>query len=356
MSEFAVLCPTSQWVESTLAGLTLDQKIGQLLLPFMGTRDLDKEIAANLGDIEPAGVHILGGTMAECQAASEYLQQRYPVPLILSADLENGAGRTLEGATSFPETMSLGATDSEELAFMTGRAAAVEGRACGVHWTFGPVVDLNLNPNNPITNTRAFGDDPDRVGRLAVAVIRGMQANGLAATAKHFPGDGLDDRDHHLCTTINPLSMDDWYALSGRMFRKAIDAGVWAIMPGHISLPAWDPGGGAHPSSAPPATLSRRLITGLLREKMSFAGVVVTDAMNMAGALAWGPAEEILPQAIDAGCDVMLFCSARSDFDILKRAVQGRRLTEGRIDQSVRRILALKEALGLHADRGLRPL
>ena len=148
MSEFPVPCPTSQWVEATLAALTLDQKIGQLLLPFMGTRDLDKEIAANLGDIEPAGVHILGGTMAECQAASRRLQQRYPVPLILSADLENGAGRTLEGATSFPDTMSLGATDSPELAFMTGRAAAAEGRACGVHWTFGPVVDLNLNPNN----------------------------------------------------------------------------------------------------------------------------------------------------------------------------------------------------------------
>jgi len=252
--------------------------------------------------------------------------------------------------------MSLGATDSAELAHTVGRATAGEGRAYGVHWTLSPVVDLNLNPNNPITSTRAFGDDPDRAAPLATAMIRGIQAGGMAATAKHFPGDGLDDRDHHLCTTVNPLSMGDWYALSGRMFQEAIDAGVWAIMPGHISLPSWDPGGGSHPADAPPATLSRKLITGLLREKMGFEGVVITDAMNMAGALAWGPTEDILPRAIEAGCDVILFCSAKTDFDILKRAVERGRLTEARIDQSVRRVLALKEALGLHVDPAPRPL
>jgi len=348
-----MLPTTSEWVERTLASLTLDQKIGQLLHPNIWPATSQDELTGMLGDVEPGGIFLHPGKMEGFQNTTRWLQERFPVPVIVSSDLECGAGCMVEDATSFPDLMSLAATDNEELAFEMGRAAAVEGRACGIHWSFGPVVDINANPHNPDANTRSLGDDPDRVARLSTAIIRGMQQNGLCATAKHFPSGGFDDRDPHICTIINPLRMDQWFALSGRMFQEAIDMGVWSIMIGHISLPAWDPGDGTHIQHAPPATLSRKLITGLLRERMGFQGVIITDAMNMGGVTSWGPLEEIIPGAIEAGCDMILFSSAKRDFDILKRAIESGRLTEERIDQSVRRILALKELLGLHENRSL---
>jgi len=347
---------TFEWVEQTLASLTLEQKIGQLLHPALWPNVSEEDWERALGTVEPGGVFLFSGKKGEFQKATHWLQARFPVPVIISSDLENGAGYMVEDATRFPDLMSLAATDDERLAFEMGRAAAVEGRACGVHWSFGPVVDININPYAPGPNTRSLGDDPDRVARLSTAMIRGMQESGLAATAKHFPGGGCDDRDPHICTTINPLRMDQWFALSGRMFQEAIDAGVWSVMIGHTSLPAWDPGDGAHLQHAPPAVLSHKLITGLLRERMDFQGVIITDAMNMGGVTSWGPFEEIIPAAIESGCDMILFSVVERDFPILKRAVEEGRLTEGRIDESVRRILALKERLDLHVDADPRPL
>jgi len=346
-----MLPTTSEWVEHTLASLTIDQKIGQLLHPNIWPTASPDELTAMLGDVEPGGMFLHSGKKSEFQDTTRWLQERFPVPVIVSSDLECGAGRMVEDATSFPDLMSLAATDNEEFAFEMGRAAALEGRGCGVHWAFGPVVDVNANPHNPGANTRSLGDDPDRIARLSTAMIRGMQQNRLCATAKHFPGAGFDDRDQHICTTINPLRMDQWFAVSGRTFQEAIDAGVWSIMIGHIALPAWDPGDGAHIQHAPPATISRELLTGLLREKMGFRGIIITDALDMAGVTSWGQFEEIIPGVIEAGCDMILFSSAKRDFAILKRAVESGWLTEARIDESVRRILALKETLCLHKDR-----
>ncbi len=358
---------TSEWIEQMLARLTIDQKIGQLLHPNIFPTISTDDLVDALGDVEPGGMFLHPGKIEAFQKTTQWLRGRFPVPVIVSSDLECGAGRVVEGATSFPDLMSLAATDDEALAFEMGRATAVEGRACGVHWAFGPVVDVNANPHNPDANTRTLGDDPDRIARLSAAMIRGMQQNGLCATAKHFPGAGFDDRDQHICTTINPLRMDQWFAVSGRTFREAIDAGVGSIMIGHIALPAWDsvgalastglcPGDGAHIQNAPPATLSRKIVTGLLRERMGFQGVIITDALDMGGVTSWGPFEEIIPGVIEAGCDMILFASPKRDFAILKRAVGSGRLTEARIDESVRRILALKETLGLHKERDPRPL
>ena len=358
---------TSEWIEHTLAGLTMDQKIGQLLHPTIEPSISADDLADLLGDVEPGGMFLHPGKLEPFRKTTRWLRGRFPVPVIVSSDLECGAGRVVEGATSFPDLMSLAATDDEALAFEMGRATAVEGRACGVHWAFGPVVDVNANPHNPDANTRTLGDDPDRIARLSTAMIRGMQENGLCATAKHFPGAGFDDRDQHICTAINPLRMDQWFALSGRTFREAIGAGVGSIMVGHIALPAWDPvgalvstglcpGGGLHIQHAPPATLSRKIVTGLLRERMGFQGVIITDALDMGGVTSWGPFEEIIPGVIEAGCDMILFAFPKRDFAILKRAVESGRLTEARVDESVRRILALKETLGLHEERDPPPL
>ncbi len=350
MAEFPPLVLNSDWVERTLATLTLDQKIGQLLHPCLYPAATEAERAEVLGGIAVGGIFLFPGKEQDFQNTTRCLQKQATIPIIVSADLENGPGRAIVDTTIFPSMMALGATNNQDFAFEMGRAAALAGRACGVHWAFGPVVDINANPHNPITSTTSLGDNPDLITRLGQAMIRGMQQHGMCASAKHFPGGGFDDRDQHLCNTINPLRMDQWLALSGRMFQAAIDQGVWSIMIGHISLPAWDAGQGDHIQTAPPATLSSKILTALLREKMGFEGLIISDAMDMAGVAAWGPLDEIMPAAIEAGCDMILFAQAKRDFNILKRALETGRLSESRVEESVRRILALKERLALPQD------
>ena len=344
---------SSEWVEARLGELSIDRKIGQLLSAIVhpgGERlDLDKE----LGGIEPGSVYLMSSTAAQMTRAAAAVQQHCSVPVAVTADFEHGAGRTMTDVPQFPEPMGIAATGDSEAAYRVGRAAALQGRACGVHWALGPVVDINANPHNPITNTRAFSDETETVVEFSGRMIRGMQDHGLAACAKHFPGDGYDDRDQHNCTSVNPLSRERWLEESGRAFTEAIhSAGVWSIMIGHIALPAFDPGDG----QAPPATLSRKLLTGLLREELGFDGVIMTDAMNMGGVTSWGSRETTVLGAILAGCDVILFSDPPRDFKILKDAFDRGELTEARINASVRRILRLKEMLGLHEDAGPRPL
>lgn len=350
MRKFPKLDLNSNWVDKTLSEMTLDQKIGQLLHPcIQPSSPVEKRLEA-LGGVEPGGIFLFSGSRQQFLEITGWFQDRSPTPLVISADLENGAGNIVEDATRFPSLMGLAATDSEKLAYEMGRAAAVEGRSCGVHWSFCPVVDLCVNPHNPDSNTRTLGDNPDRVARLSQAMIQGMQENSLCATVKHFPGAGFDDRDQHLTNTINPLRMDQWVASSGRMFQEAFQLGVWSVMIGHLSLPAWDPGEGEHMQYSPPATLSKKIVTDLLRGRMGFDGVIITDALDMAGVTAWGKFDEIIPRVIEAGCDMILFSEAKRDFDILRGAVDDGRLSEERIEESARRILALKERLNLQRD------
>jgi beta-N-acetylhexosaminidase len=348
MRNFPTLNVNSEWVEKTLSSLSLEQKIGQLLHPCIQPSASIEQREKHLAGVEPGGMFLFSGRKAQFAEITDWFQERSPVPLVVSADLENGAGEIIEDATSFPSLMSLGAANDDVLAYEMGRAAAREGRACGVHWSFGPVVDINANPNCPGTNTRSLGDDPDRIASLSKAMVRGMQENGLCATVKHYPGGGFDDRDQHITNTINPLRTDQWFALSGRMFKESINIGVWSVMAGHISLPSWDPGEGKHIQFSPPATLSKKIMTGLLRERLGFNGVIITDALDMGGVTSWASFEELIPGVILAGCDMILFSEPKRDFDILKKSLSDGHLTEARIDESVHRILALKEALGLH--------
>ena len=339
---------TEQWVEQTLAGLSVDQKLGQLLLPMIGPVGQWSDPHKEFGDVQPGGIHMLPGTQDEVRAATARMQEYADIPVLITADLESGAGIGARGAVAFPEPLSLAAANDDALAYEMGRAAGVEGRDCGLHWSFGPVADVNGHPWCPIAATRTLGDDPERIARLMVQILRGQQDSGLIATAKHFPGDGFDDRDQHVCTTVNPLSMDEWFAASGRPFQAAIDAGVPAVMCGHISLPACDPGDGGGPDAAPPAAVSRKLLTGLLRERMGFDGLVVTDGLNMGGFRQWGPREDMLVACLEAGCDMLLFVDAERDMAHLRSAFDKGRLSEELIDEHVRRILRLKAHLGLH--------
>jgi len=309
-------------------------------------------------DLEVGGVIMSVGTPTEVAAKLNHLQARSRLPLLVAADLETGAGFRLRGAvqmpgttelggaTDFPSLMAVGATGDATLAYEMGKLTALEARAVGIHVPFAPVLDVNNNPENPIINVRSFGEDPQRVAELGVAFVRGVQEHGAIATGKHFPGHGDTDVDSHLAL---PSILHDRARLDSielRPFRSAVTAGLSGVMTAHISVPALS-GGASEPS-----TLSNPVLTSLLREEMGFRGLVFTDAMDMqAITRRYGPNEAAL-RAFEAGADVILMPpSPRGVIDAVVEAVESGRISEERLDQSVRRILQAKEVLGLDRER-----
>ncbi|MBU1307394.1 MAG: glycoside hydrolase family 3 protein, partial [Alphaproteobacteria bacterium] len=277
---------------------------------------------------------------------------------LVSADLE-GSRMSLALGTSVPNPLGLAAVDDLEATTAISTLMAREASAIGLNWSFTPVIDLNVAWRSAIVGTRSYGSDIDKVERHALAQIAAFQANGVAATAKHWPGEGYDDRDQHLVTTVNPLSMADWEASFGRLYRKAIDAGVLSIMSAHIALPAYaraiDPDCGAE--AYRPASISRLLNQDLLRRELGFNGLIVSDATPMAGLGDWGPRDDTLPEVIISGCDVILFSDdPNADLMRLVKAVADGRLNQERVDEAVTRVLALKAALGLHNNAGMAAL
>jgi beta-N-acetylhexosaminidase len=337
-----------RWVDTTFAGLGTEDKVAQLLIPTLGAYDYRREpVDAFLVERALGGIFVGMAEGDRHRAEIAQLQARCAIPMVVASDLEAGAGYFVYGGVPFPEPLAVAAANDAELAYTLGTAAAREGRYAGIHWTFAPVVDVNVNPDNPIANTRSLGDDPERVARLAVAITRGMQEHGLAACAKHFPGDGVDDLDHHTVTTVNTLSHQEWYRISGLPFRRAIAAGVLSIMVGHIALPAWDDT--RHACGVyRPASISHPLVTGLLRQELGFQGLIVTDDMNMGGVAGYAGRRERTVACIAAGCDMLLFPQLPDDYTTLVDAVHSGALPEARVDDAVRRILGFKARLHLH--------
>lgn len=335
-----------QWVEEMFASLSPEDKVAQLLIPNHGAYD-SQEVLAFLETRMLGGLFVGGASRLTHRQEIAALQRRCRVPLLMAADLEAGAGHVVYGGVAFPEPLAVAAANDAQLAYTLGMAAAVEGREVGLHWTFAPVVDVNVHPDNPIANTRSLGDDPTRVATLAQAMLRGMQEHGLAACAKHFPGDGVDDLDHHISTTVNSLSREEWFAISGLTFRKAIEAGVWSIMVGHIALPAWDREKD-HRGVYRPASINPKLVTELLRGELGFDGLIVTDDMNMGGVAGYMNRKDRTVACIAAGCDMLLFPKLPDDYLTLLAALRTGALPMRRVDEAVRRVLALKARLQLH--------
>ena len=286
------------------------------------------------------------------------LQVRARVPLLVASDMENGPGMRLGniyalpsllpqgGGTVFPPVMALGATGSEELAYKLGQVLGTEARAIGVHLVFGPVLDVNSNPLNPIINTRSFGESPELVGRLAKAYIRGARSKGLMSTGKHFPGHGDTDVDSHLDLPTIRADRAHLDSVDLPPFRAVVGEGIDAIMTAHIAVV------GVEGQDAGPATLSRGFMTGILRDEMHFGGLVVTDAMTMGGVAKRYGATEPLIMALEAGADVLLMPRSVPDaIETVMTAVKSGRLSETRIDASVRRILTAKARAGLRQGR-----
>jgi len=342
----------SNWVEQTLQRMTLEQKVAQLIscryngdfLPVDG--DQWALLRRLVEEHRIGGLVIFGGEPFATAILNNALQDLADVPLLIASDFERGAAVHITGATLFPTVMGLGAADSESLAYEMGRITAQEGRAVGVHQSYAPIVDVNINPDNPIINTRAIGEDPAQVGRIASAFIRGMQDHGMLATAKHFPGHGDTSEDSHILLPVITADRERLDRVELAPFRRAIAADVASVMVSHLLVPALDPTPGL------PATLSPAIITGLLRREMGFPGLIVTDAMEMGGvANTYSPTEAAL-KAIQAGVDqVLLPLDPETVVPFLKEAARSGVLSEARINESVRRILKAKAWLGLDRDR-----
>jgi beta-N-acetylhexosaminidase len=345
-----------EWVESTLASMSLDEKVGQLIIPatvgmFLAQdSDAFKQIKQDITEFHVGGYHMLGevNTLHEPTGVAlliNHMQELSKLPLWITADFEGGVGLRYIGATRLPRAMAMGATGDPQNAFQAGRIAAEEARALGIQVNFYPVVDVNNNPRNPIINIRSFGGDPELVSRMARAYIRGSQSAGVMATAKHFPGHGDTSTDSHLeLPTIN-VDRARLNAIELPPFQAAIDEGVGGVMSAHIALPRVD-------TDNVPATLSGKILTGVLRQDLKFGGVVFTDAMNMRGIVDHYPEGEAAVRALKAGADVILYPpSVEQAFTAIKQAVQSGEVRQSRLEESVRRILSAKARLGLDRSR-----
>jgi len=349
MTNFDVLSyQQRQWVQSTLDDMSIEECVGQLLCPM--AREISAEYWLPLLEQVPLGsVFFMSIAQDESRELLSRLNDNVAIPLLVAGDLERGANAIHDKSTSFPWTMGAGAANDAQLMAVRGQATAIEGRYAGLNWTFSPVVDLNLNYNNPITNIRALSDDPERVIRLAVPWIQAMQEHGMMATAKHFPGDGVDDRDQHLVTALNNLPMDQWWELYGKIWHAVIDAGVRCIMPGHIALPDYQ-GYQDDPETAPPATIEPNILQTLLREELGFDGLVVSDASSMNGLATRLPPKRRAVESIKAGIDVYLFPNTIEDYHHLVDAVHTGDLPEERLREATRRVLEAKALLNLPED------
>jgi beta-N-acetylhexosaminidase len=351
------------WVDRTLASLTLRQKVGQIIMPWVGadytaidSPEFDR--LAEWVDREGIGGVVMSvGLPLSYAAKLNALQRRARVPLLVASDMENGPGMRMAGiysfphllpqggGTNFPPAMALGAAGSDSLAYELGRVLAAEARAVGVHVTFGPVLDVNSNPANPIINTRSFGEDPALVSRLAAAYIRGAREGGLLVTGKHFPGHGDTDVDSHLDLPIirgDRARLDSVELAPYRALERELDG----VMSAHIAVT------GIEGADAPPATLSPYFLTRVLRDELAFRGIIYTDAMDMGGVVKRYGTTEPLLLAIEAGADVLLMpVDVHEAVETVVGAVQSGRIVETRIDASVRRILEAKARAGLRSSR-----
>lgn len=333
-----------KWVEDTLNGLSTEQKAGQLFCVMGGDFPLE-QLKAMVRDGRVGGVLYRPAPANEIRARYKELDEVSLIPLLKAANLEEGGSGAISDGTLFGWPMLAAAANDPEQTERFALSTASEGREVGINWTFSPVCDLDMNFRNPITNVRTCGSDIDRVLRGVSIFAEVMQKNGIAACAKHFPGDGVDYRDQHLHPSYNSLSAEEWYASYGRIYQELIDKDLMSIMVGHIVQPnvQMDMNPRLRFEDCLPGSLSKELLTGVLREKFGFNGVITTDATIMGGFCMAMERRFALPEAIMAGNDMLVFnTNYEEDYDYILEALRDGRLTEERLDEAVTRILALK--------------
>ncbi|MBP2655652.1 MAG: beta-hexosaminidase [Firmicutes bacterium] len=339
-----------KWVKKTLDSLDLKAKVGQLFCPI-GLSTEPQYLDNLLNTMQPGGILFRAGPGAQVQDTHNYLQENSAVPLLVAANLEVGGNGSAADGTFYGYPMQAAATDNETMAYRLGLVSGREGAAVGCNWSFAPIVDIDRNCKNPITNVRTYGSDSDRVLKMAKAYMKGAQESGVAVAAKHFPGDGGDDRDQHLHIGVNNQSVAEWDATYGKIYQGMIEAGTNSVMVGHIMLPEYSRAlvPGITDSEIMPASLSPELMKTLLREKLGFNGVIIIDASPMGGFTMAERREVAVPKTIAAGCDMFLFNrNVEEDLEFMLGGIEKGILTLERIDEAVTRILALKASLGLY--------
>ena len=348
-----------EWVLDTWKKMSLKQKCGQVFCP-MGLGN-DPELLKHLTqDIGVGGLMYRADTAKNIQQTHRMLQEFSDIPLLLAANTEAGGdGLALEG-TSFGKPMAVAATNNPENGYRMGLTACKEGAALGLNWSFAPIVDINYDFHNPITNVRTFGSDPEKVLAFASRYLDAADECDVAVAIKHFPGDGVDERDQHILTSVNSFSTEKWDETFGYVYSNLIQKGAKTVMVGHIAQPAYvkaiNPNA-TRKEMLRPASLSPELLTGLLRGKLGFNGLISTDATPMVGFTAAMKRCEAIPQAIAAGCDMILFNkSLEEDYGYLLTAVKEGKVSEERLDEAVLRILATKASLHLHEKKRTKTL
>lgn len=340
------------WVENTLSSMTIGEKIGQVFC-LTGMSTDSNELAELVRTWHPGAFMYRAGDGPDIQRAYQAMAEATKVPMLFPCNLESGGNGISPAGTYFGRPLAAAATDEETQAYRLGLICGREGTAVGCNWAFAPIVDIDYNWRNPITNVRTFGSDPERVLSMGSAYLRGLadSPRPIAGCIKHFPGDGVDERDQHLMPTVNTLSAEDWMESYGRIYRALIDQGVQTVMAGHILQPALErlvqPD--IRDEDIRPGSLSRNLLTGILRERLGFNGLITTDATPMVGFSAQLSRSDAICTALMAGADVIVFCKdMEEDYAAIRNGLHSGAVTMQRLDEAVARQLALKASLGLH--------
>ncbi len=337
------------WVNETLKSLSTEEKIGQMFCPI-GMDTSEETLQKTLDEFMPGSMLYRPMPAKEARKTHAYLQEHSKVPMMFAANLESGGNGIAADGTYFSRPMGVAATDNSENAYRLGAISGAEAAAVGCNWSFAPICDLDLNFRNPITNVRTYGDNKERIIKFVKEQLRGLSENGVAAAVKHFPGDGVDERDQHLLPSVNSLSVEEYDKSYGEIWQEVVNSGVLSIMVGHILQPAYtrkfNPT--IKDEDIMPATLSPEILQGLLRGKLGFNGVIVTDATPMIGFNTPMRRADAIPAAINAGCDIILFNKdIREDYGFVRTAIENGVLSMERVDEAVTRVLAMKAAMGL---------
>lgn len=340
-----------QWVENTIASMTDEEKVGQLFVNMV--TDFTPEGIKKVADTyHPGALRYHNKSAAELWDMVNEFQKCSKVPLLVASNCEAGGNGGVGGGTGVSCGAASAASGDPNVAYLAAKVGGTEAMAIGSNWNFAPIVDLLKNWRNTIVQTRSFCADPDRTVELAKAFIKGTEECGMATTIKHFPGDGTEENDQHLMMGINDLGCEEWMDSFGKVYKELIDAGVKTIMAGHIAQPAWQrrlAGRELDDHEILPATLCPELITGLLKEKLGFNGLVVTDASHMIGMFGAMPRCQQVPAAIAAGCDMYLFFNdMEEDFGYMMAGYKNGVITEERMNDALHRILGVKASIGLH--------
>ncbi len=338
------------WVKTTLESMTVREKAGQLFCVLFKEAK-QSELDYVFGILNPGGCMYRPVPMERALDFTADLQRHCKVAPLIAANLEKGGNGILSEGTLMASPMEIAATGEVEQAVSLATVCAREATAVGANWSFAPIIDIDTNFRNPITNTRTFGSDPETVKSMGAAYTKTVQKLGMAASIKHFPGDGQDERDQHLVTSINNMDCDTWMNTYGAAYKESIEAGALTVMVGHIMQPEWSKklNPALKDDEILPCSLSKELMQDLLRGELGFNGLICTDATTMAGFTLPMSRSKAVPFSIAAGADMFLFArNLEEDFQFMLEGIEDGTIAPERLDEAVTRILATKAALGLH--------